>query len=108
MGSARFFALALALAAFVAIALGASPASSDTAPLTNPKHFFWAPGQNPDRNGLARNDLIYHGGNAGPGAIGVETKPAVYLVYWGPHGHPASRPPTATASSTRARRSRTT
>ena len=31
----------------------------------------------------AANDLIYHGGNAGAGAIGVETKPAVYLVYWG-------------------------
>ena len=29
------------------------------------------------------NDLIYHGGNAGSGAIGVETSPAVYLVYWG-------------------------
>src|SRR5581483_5404130 len=31
----------------------------------------------------AANDLIYHGGNAGSGAIGVETKPIVYLVYWG-------------------------
>src|SRR5207237_8563634 len=30
------------------------------------------------------NDGIYHGGSAGPGAIGVEIKPAVYLVYWGP------------------------
>ena len=29
------------------------------------------------------NDLIYHGGNAGAGAIGVEQKPAVYLIYWG-------------------------
>ena len=27
---------------------------------------------------------LYHGGNAGSGAIGVEQKPAVYLVYWGP------------------------
>ncbi len=52
---------------------------------TNPKHFFWAPGQpnTPNPNSLA-NDLIYHGGNAGSGAIGVETKPAVYLVFWGP------------------------
>ena len=41
MGSARFFALALAIAAFVAVALGASAASSDTTPLTNPKHFSW-------------------------------------------------------------------
>jgi hypothetical protein len=30
------------------------------------------------------NDLIYHGGNLGAGAIGVQTKPAVYLIYWGP------------------------
>jgi hypothetical protein len=53
--------------------------------LTNPKHFFWAPGQSPQDtpNSLA-NDLIYHGGNAGSGAIGVEAKPAVYLVFWGP------------------------
>jgi hypothetical protein len=27
--------------------------------------------------------LVWHGGNAGAGAIGVETKPAVYLVWWG-------------------------
>ncbi|MGZ4317859.1 MAG: hypothetical protein ACXVRD_00855 [Gaiellaceae bacterium] len=84
MGSARFFALALAIAAFVAVALGASAASSDTAPLTNPKHFFWAPGQDPAGTvNSVTNDLIYHGGSAGPGAIGVETAPAVYLVYWG-------------------------
>jgi len=52
---------------------------------TNPKHFFWAPGQpnSPNPNSLA-NDLIYHGGNAGSGAIGVETKPATYLIFWGP------------------------
>src|SRR5881227_76628 len=46
-----------------------------------PKHFFWA-GQTPTPDQLA-NDIIYHGGSAGPGAIGVEIKPAVYLVYWG-------------------------
>jgi hypothetical protein len=49
------------------------------------KHFFWASGQaSPD--GIvasASNDLVWHGGNAGAGAIGVEQKPAVYLVYWG-------------------------
>src|SRR5947207_3617724 len=84
MRSARFFAPALAIAAFVAVALGASAASSGTAPLTNAKHFFWAQGQDPTgtANSLT-NDIIYHGGNAGPGAIGVETTPAVYLVYWG-------------------------
>ena len=53
--------------------------------VTNPKHFFWAPNQpnTPNPNSLA-NDLIYHGGNAGSGAIGVETKPATYLIFWGP------------------------
>jgi hypothetical protein len=67
-------------------AVGAGAAASDTAPLTNPKHFFWAPGQNPDASSTSnslQNDLIYHGGNVGPGAIGVEQKPAVYLIWWG-------------------------
>jgi len=32
------------------------------------------------------SDLIYHGGNAGPGAIGVETKPATYLIFGVLHG----------------------
>src|SRR5882672_1014881 len=52
---------------------------------TNAKHFFWAPGQpnTPNPSSLA-NDLIYHGGNAGPGAIGVENRPATYLIFWGP------------------------
>ncbi|MGZ4291440.1 MAG: hypothetical protein ACXVQQ_02475, partial [Gaiellaceae bacterium] len=47
---------------------------------------FWAPGQNPAGTiaDSTSNDLIYHGGNAGAGAIGVQTKPAVYLVFWGP------------------------
>jgi hypothetical protein len=84
MRSARAFACFALLAALVAAALsgaGTSPASTG---LTNPKHFFWAPGQDPTGtvNSVA-NDLIYHGGNAGSGAIGVEVKPAVYLVYWG-------------------------
>ena len=30
-----------------------------------------------------QSDLIYHGGNAGPGAVGVLTKPYAYLIYWG-------------------------
>jgi hypothetical protein len=52
---------------------------------TNAKHFFWAPGQpnTPNPSSLA-NDLIYHGGNAGPGAIGVENRPATYVIFWGP------------------------
>ncbi len=54
-----------------------TPATAQTT-LTNPKHFFWAPGQpnTPNPNALL-NDLVYHGGNAGSGAIGVETVPAV-------------------------------
>src|SRR5581483_6138591 len=59
----------------LAVTLGASTASSRTTDLTNPQ------GTVADSTA---NDLIYHGGNAGPGAIGVETKPAVYLVWWGP------------------------
>ena len=52
---------------------------------TNPKHFFWAPGQpNTPSPSSLENDLIYHGGQACPGAIGVETKPVVYLIFWGP------------------------
>src|SRR5579864_9428352 len=52
---------------------------------TNAKHFFWASNQpsTPNPSSLA-NDLIYHGGNAGQGAIGVENKPATYLIFWGP------------------------
>jgi hypothetical protein len=78
--------LALAVAAGVAAlagAFGTSRASADG--VTNPKHFFWAPGQSPQ--GMVAStttDLIYHGGNLGAGAIGVQTKPAVYLIYWGP------------------------
>src|SRR5690242_20719199 len=67
--------------------IGAGAASSDTAPL-NPKHFFWAQGNDPTATSSTsdelQNNLIYHGGNVGPGAIGVEQKPAVYLVWWGP------------------------
>jgi hypothetical protein len=74
-------ALVAALVAAVAGAVGASPASAAN---TNPKHFFWAPGQSPTGTvDSLQNDIIYHGGNLGDGAIGVETKPAVYLVYWG-------------------------
>ncbi len=73
--------LLAALVAALAGAVGASPASASP---TNPKHFFWAPGQSPTGTvGSLSNDIIYHGGNAGPDAIGVEVKPAVYLVYWG-------------------------
>jgi hypothetical protein len=77
MRAVRVLALAVAAAATLA-------GSATAAPPTNPKHFFWAPGQDPqDTAASVQNDIIYHGGAAGPGAIGVQTKPAVYLVYWG-------------------------
>ena len=78
--------------ALLALAVGAQPVTvlGDTAStVTNPKHFFWAAGQ-PSPQGIVasqQNDLVYHGGNAGAGAIGVETKPAVYVTYWGPEWH---------------------
>src|SRR5258708_39640790 len=78
----RLSAFGLQILAFASVlSLAAGPALG----ATNPKHFFWAPNQpnTPSPNSLA-NDLIYHGGNAGPGAIGVETKPATYLIFWGP------------------------
>jgi hypothetical protein len=59
------------------VALGAASAAS-----ADSKHFFWA-GTTPPSPDALTNDVIYHGGSAGPGAIGVETTPAVYLVYWG-------------------------
>jgi hypothetical protein len=75
-------ALLAALAAALVCLGGASTAAADG--VLNAKHFFWAPGQDPTGtvNSVA-SDIIYHGGNAGSGAIGVEVKPAVYLVYWG-------------------------
>ena len=88
MSSALRTVLAISFAILLCSALGAQAASRASADvLTNAKHFFWAPGQNPDPTADAnalQNDLIYHGGNGGPGAIGVETTPAVYLIWWGP------------------------
>jgi hypothetical protein len=75
--------LIVAAAVSMAGLLGAATATAATGP-TNPKHFFWAPGQDPQGTvASVTTDLVYHGGNLGDGAIGVETKPAVYLVYWG-------------------------
>ena len=76
----------LVLAVLALGVAGATAHPGTTASPTNPKHFFWADGQ-ADPSGIVTstaNDVIYHGGNAGDGAIGVETKPAVYLVWWGP------------------------
>ena len=76
---------ALGATAVVVAALAGQSAPAFADSLTNPKHFFWAKGQ-PNPTGTVNsltNDLIYHGGNAGSGAIGVERPPAVYLIYWG-------------------------
>jgi hypothetical protein len=74
-------ATVLALGAAAAGGIGATSAHPDGVPL-NPKHFFWA-GQTPSPSSL-QNDLIYHGGNVGTASpIGVQVKPAAYLVYWG-------------------------
>jgi len=74
---------ALAVAVFSAI--GAT-AGAGTSPVTNGKTFFWAKGtaNAATTQDQIQNDLIYHGGNVGDGAIGVEQKPAVYLIWWGP------------------------
>jgi hypothetical protein len=65
--------------AAVLVLLLAASASAGT------KHVFWAKGSpNAPNPASLTSDLIYHGGNAGPGAIGVENKPAVYLIFWGP------------------------
>jgi hypothetical protein len=74
----------VALGALFTLIVGMQPAAADTGSVTNPKHFFWGKGQ-PNPNGTnvnsLANDLIYHGGNAGSGAIGVERPPAIYLIY---------------------------
>jgi hypothetical protein len=82
------FVRCLGVAALMLLAAGALPATTmaSSSGVTNPKHFFWAKGQ-PSPTGTVdslANDIIYHGGNAGSGAIGVESPPAVYLIYWGP------------------------
>jgi hypothetical protein len=91
LGNARVRRAALAIATVAIVAGPVASTAGTTAGasgLTNPKHFFWAKGQTPPSPSQAAagdptNDLIYHGGNAGDGAIGVETKPAVYLIFWG-------------------------
>jgi len=76
-------AAAIAAAAAVA-ALQAGVSGADSGPI-NAKHFFWAQGtaQAATTQDDITNNLIYHGGNAGPGAIGVIQKPKMYLIYWG-------------------------
>jgi hypothetical protein len=75
--SARSFARAAVVLVVALVVLGAASAAS-----ADSKHFFWA-GTTPPSPDALTNDIIYHGGNVGPGAIGIEKTPAVYLVYWG-------------------------
>ena len=70
----RLPAVGLRALAFLAISLAVLASHASGA--TNDKHFFWAAGQAPTPSSVS-NDLIYHGGNAGAGAIGVETTPAI-------------------------------
>lgn len=77
----RLSVLSFRLLALVTISLAII--TTQASATTDEKHFFWAPGQAPNP-GSVSNDLIYHGGNAGPGAIGVENKPGIYLIFWGP------------------------
>ena len=83
MKARLFLTLALAGAMFGVVG---TTAGAGTTQQKNPKHFFWAKGttQAASTQDQIQNDLIYHGGNVGNGAIGVEQKPAVYLVWWGP------------------------
>src|SRR6185312_13435619 len=65
----------------LAVTIGASAGSSDPGAIqTSAKQIFWGQSTAVDS---AASDLIWHGGNAGAGAIGVEEQPAVYLVWWG-------------------------
>src|SRR5262249_45404935 len=87
MGSRTRILLTLAAAIAVVAAIAAPAASPSLTDVTHSKHFFYAlGGQTPQATvaDSASNDLVYHGGNVGDGAIGVETSPAVYLVFWGP------------------------
>src|SRR3984893_9118031 len=75
--------LALGLRLLEAFTVALTVITTQASETTDEKHFFWAPGQAPNPSSVS-NDLIYHGGNAGPGAIGVETTPGIYLIFWGP------------------------
>jgi len=72
-------AASIVLAAFVALAV---PAPLAAPPAVAPKAFLWAlDGRSqPVRTG---GPLYWRGGAAGDGAIGLETHPSVYLVWWG-------------------------
>jgi hypothetical protein len=97
-----------AVLAVVAVVVGGSAGSSGASAPINAKHFFWAQGQFPPSPDALTNDIIYHGGSAGPGAIGIQKTPAVYLVYWGTEWAQGFTTADTDGRSSRARRSRTT
>ncbi len=78
--------IVLALAAAVAASLvGASGAPQAQRLQTGVKHYLWAlGGGGSSRPPAAGGDLTWRGGAAGDGAIGVESSPRVYVVFWGP------------------------
>ena len=82
-GSAARVAFATAAALVAVAVLGASAAGSASGPV-DAKHFFWA--QRPvirrDGDAVAERHHLPRWQRR-PGAIGVQTTPAVYLVYWG-------------------------
>lgn len=79
----RSTVVCLAAAAAAAMLLQPTPTSASGSGAGLPlvvgsKHVLWSAGPGaPSTNGASANNLIYHGGL-------VETKPAVYLIYWGP------------------------
>ena len=76
--------ISLARAAVAAaLLIGATAGPSAASGAVNAKHFFWAAGDPNATVASLTSDIIYHGGSAGPGAIGIQKQPAVYLIYWG-------------------------
>ena len=60
----------------LALNLTATTANGSLPVVVGNKHVMWAMGSGPSTTNASANNLIYHGGL-------VETKPAVYLVFWG-------------------------
>jgi serine protease len=73
----------LLVAALVALGLGLGAASAHSGTTIGVKHFFWSQQASTPTSDQLQNDLLYHGGNVGDGAVGVLTKPSAYLIYWG-------------------------
>ena len=61
--------------------LGVTSAQSNV--VTNGKHFFLSQDQSTPTPDQLASDIIYHGGNAGPGAVGVLTEAVCLHHLWG-------------------------